>query len=182
MRSRHGVIADLLWSGVNAAPVLLLAFLTACTEVKPASYPMRAALPFGTVAMSVQSTEASSDLSKQSILVHVRMENLEAESQARVASQSWDQLFKLVDRDGKKYKCHRFLPTDYYYENYHYGGRGGEQAWSSRDKEDIFSTVPKDWIMHFDVPSEAGGFTLLINNLTFHAGSQPMSIAVPLDR
>ena len=102
------------------------------------------------------------------------MEKLEGQEQARVASQSWDQLFMLADRNGKKYKCHRFLPTDYYYKNYaNMGGRGAD---------DSFSTVPTQWIMHFDVPLDAEGFTLLLNNMTFHAGSQPMSIAVRLDR
>lgn len=166
----------------GSAFALLLLFLNACTDPTPTKYAMHTPFGFGNTQITVDSTEATEDMNKKSILVHLRMTNLDGASQARVASQSWDQWFKLTDRNGKKYKCFRFQPTDYYYQNFHYAGRGGEQAWSSQDKEDIFSTVPSDWIMHFDVPSDAEGFTLLLNNMTFHQGSQPVAIAVPLDR
>jgi hypothetical protein len=131
--------------------------------------------------MSVNSTGVSSDLDKQSILVYVRMESLEGQEQARVASQSWDQWFKLADQNGKKYRCRRFLPADYYYRGFSQVGgvsSGGRQP----QDQNWFSPVPTQWIMHFDVPLEARGFTLLINSMTFHTAGQPVAIAVKLDR
>ncbi len=144
---------------------------------------MHSPFGFGNTTVKVDSTEASSDMDRKAILVHMTMNGLDGESQARVASQSWNQWFRLADRNGKKYKCFRFLPTDYYYQSFHYGGRGGERAWDrSLTPENAFSPVPSDWIAHFNVPLDAEGFTLLMDNMTFHQGSQPVAIAVPLDR
>ena len=162
---------------------MLALFLTACTHTVPVSYPMRTVLPFGKVQMTVESTEATSDMSRKGILVHARMDGLEGESQARVAAQSWNQLFQLTDRNGKKYNCYRVLPTDVYYQNFSGGTRGGEKAWSPRgSQEDAYSPVPTDWILRFNVPLDAEGFTLLVDNSRFNTGTQPAYIAVPLDR
>ena len=167
----------------SAVALTLAAFLVACTEAKPVSFPMRTALPFGSVQMTVESTEATSDMNRKGILVHARMEGLEGESQARVAAQSWDQLFRLADRDGKKYRCRRILPTDIYYHSFNAGTRGGEAPYDRHySEEDAYTPVPTDWILRFDVPLDAEGFTLLIDNMRFHKGDQPVAIGVPLDR
>ena len=166
------------WAGVVV--MLLLVSLLACTEVKPDSYAMGSPVPFGSVRFSVRSTEATSDMSGKAILVHARMESLEGQEQARVASQSWQSFFNLVDRNGKKYKCRRILPTDYYYQTYSGGTARGERAWSNTlNPETAFSPVPTDWILRFDVPLEAEGFTLVIDNMSFH---RPGVMAVALDR
>jgi len=157
---------------------LLLVSLVACIATKPVSYPMRSPLPFGTIQMTVDGTESSSELSRQALLVHIRMYNMEGESQARVAGQSWNQLFQVSDRNGKKYNCRRFLPADYYYQNFSGVPRGGERL----SPEDAYSPVPTEWIARFDVPSDAQGFTLLIDSTHFHTGTQPAYLAVPLDR
>jgi hypothetical protein len=160
--------------------ILFLVSLLACTEIKPDSYAMGSAVPFGSVGFSVRSTESTSDMNGKAILVHARMESLEGQEQARVASQSWQSFFNLVDHNGKKYKCRRILPTDYYYQNYSGGTSRGEKAWGkSLDPETAFSPVPTDWILRFDVPLEAEGFTLVIDNMSFH---RPGVMAVPLDR
>jgi len=183
MSFRHELTAARQRYGIATAALLLLASRIACTEAKPTNYPMHTPFGFGNTQVTVDSTEASSDMSRKAILVHITMNNLDGESQARVASQSWDQWFRLRDQNGKKYKCRRFLPTDYYYQNFHYEGRGGERAWGgSRSPEDAFSPVPTDWIARFDVPLDAEGFALLLDNMTFHQGGQPVAIAVPLDR
>jgi len=167
-----------------AAPVLLLlAVLAACTATKPVSYPMRTTLPFGSIEMTVDSTESTLDMERQALLVHIRMSNLEGERQARVAGQSWNQLFQVSDGKGKKYNCRRFLPADAYYQNFSGGTRGGEKAWGgSRAPEDTYLTVPTQWIARFDVPADASGFTLLIDSARFHTGTQPAYMAVALDR
>ncbi len=158
---------------------MLAALLTACTHTAPVSYPMRAVLPLGQVQMTVESTEASSDMSRKALLVHVRMDNFEGESHARVAGQSWNQLFRVADRNGKKYNCRRFLPTDSYYRSF---ADGGHRAWErGRTEEDAYSPIPADWIMRFDVPLDAEGFSLLVDN-RFHQGTQPSDIRVALDR
>lgn len=160
--------------------MLLLSSLLACTEMKPDSYAIGSAVPFGSVGFSVRSTESTSDMSGKAILVHARMESLDGQEQARVASQSWQSFFNLVDRNGKKYKCRRILPTDYYYQTYSGGIARGEKAWSNTlNPETAFSPVPTDWILRFDVPLEARGFTLVIDNMSFH---RPGVMAVPLDR
>jgi len=174
------MIVGLARSFIAAITLLLTVVLGSCAEPTPASYPMRTVLPFGTVNLSVNSTAVSSDLDKQSILVYVRMESLEGQAQARVASQSWDQWFKLADQNGKRYRCRRFLPADYYYRNF--SQVGGAAFGNQKQDQDSFSPVPTQWIMHFDVPLEAQGFTLLINNRTFHTSGQPVAIAVKLDR
>jgi len=166
---------------IASITLLLVVVLGSCAEPTPASYPMRAVLPFGTVNMSVNSTGVSSDLDKQSILVYVRMESLEGQEQARVASQSWDQWFKLADQNGKKYRCRRFLPADSYYRSFSQVG-GASSLGKQAEDRNSFSPVPTQWIMHFDVPLEARGFTLLINNMTFHTAGQPVAIAVKLDQ
>jgi hypothetical protein len=163
--------------------LVLVASLAACTHTAPVSYPMRTVLPFGKVQMSVDGTEATSDLSRKGILVRATMSGLEGESQARVAAQSWNQLFQLTDRNGKKYNCYRVLPTEVYYQAFNGGTRGGERAWSpERSGEDAYSPVPTDWILRFNVPLDAEGFTLLIDNSRFNTGTQPAYIAVALDR
>jgi hypothetical protein len=173
-----GGIIRSAWAGFVA--VLILASLLACTEAKPEGYGMGSAVPFGSVGFSVRSAESTSDMSGKAILVHARMESLEGQEQARVASQSWQSFFHLVDRNGKKYKCRRILPTDYYYQTYSGGTTRGERAWSkSLNPETAFSPVPTDWILRFDVPLDAEGFTLVIDNMSFH---RPGVMAVPLDR
>jgi hypothetical protein len=155
------------------------ASLTACTHTQPVSYPMRAVLPLGKVEMTVESTEATSDMSRTGLLVHVRLDNLDGEAQARVAGQSWCHLFHVTDRDGKKFNCRRFLPADSYYQNFADGGhKAWERGWS---QEDAYSPVPTEWIIRFDVPLDAAGFTLFIDN-TFHQGTQPSDMSVALDR
>ena len=180
MYNRQDTIALPVRALIATFTVLVVVVLGSCTEPAPASYPMRAVLPFGTVNLSVNSTSVSSDLDKRSILVYVRMESLEGQEQARVASQSWDQWFKLADQAGKKYKCRRFLPADYYYRSFSHVG--GPTFGNQTPDPDSFSPVPTQWIMHFDVPLDAQGFTLLINNMTFHTAGQPVAIAVKLDR
>lgn len=166
------------WAGFVAG--LLVTSLIACTEAKPDGYAMGAAVPFASVGFSVRSTESTSDLDGKSILVHVRMDSLEGQEQARVASQSWQSFFTLADRNGKKYKCRRILPTDYYYQTYSGGTARGEKTWSNTlNPETAFSPVPTDWILRFDVPLQAEGFTLVIDNMSFH---RPGVMAVPLDR
>ena len=162
----------------NAIAMALAASLLAC-HTQPVSYPMRSTLPLGQVEMTIESTEASSDMSRMALLVHVRMDNFDGESQARVAGQSWNQLFEVTDRNGKKYHCRRFLPTDSYYRGF---TDGSGHAWErGRSEEDAYSPIPTDWIMRFDVPLDASGFTLLVDN-RFHQGTQPSNISVPLDR
>lgn len=171
-------ISRFAWAGFAAG--LLVSSLIACTEAKPDSYAMGAAVPFGSVGFSVRSTESTSDMDGKSILVHVRMDSREGQEQARVASQSWQSFFTLADRNGKKYKCRKILPTDYYYQTYSGGTARGEKAWSNTlNPETAFSPVPTDWILRFDVPWQAEGFTLVIDNMSFH---RPGVMAVPLDR
>jgi hypothetical protein len=178
MHFRQNIIARPAVISITTIALLLVIALDSCREPTPASYPMRAALPFGTVHMSVNSTEVSSDLDKQSILVYVRMESLEGQEQARVASQSWNQWFTLADQTGKKYRCRRLLPADEYYRNF--SQVGGANKWG-RPPQDQNSFSPTQWILHFDVPLEVRGFTLIINNSTFHTSGQPEAIAVKLD-
>ena len=167
-------------TGGVAAAALILAASLACTEPTRTSYPMRTTFDFGNVRMSVDSTESTSDINKKAIIVHATVNNFDGDAQARVASQSWNQWFKLADKDGKKYRCVRFQPTDMYYQGF---SDGGHRAWASKnEREDYFATLPSSWVMHFDVNGDADGFTLLINNMSFHQGSQPVAIAVPLDR
>ena len=159
--------------------VAALALLMLACHTQPASYPMRSTLPLGQVEMMIESTETSSDISRMALLVHVRMANFDGEKQARVAGQSWNQLFQVTDRKGKKYNCWRFLPTDSYYRGF---TDGSGHAWErGRTQEDAYSPIPTDWIMRFDVPLDASGFTLLVDN-RFHYGTQPSDITVPLDR
>jgi len=165
----------------SAAAALLLGLcLGACTEPKPTTYPMNTVLPFGKIEMSVQGTEASSEGSHKSVAVRVRMNNLESQSQARVASQSWQQFFKLVDSNGKKYRCRYILPTDYYYKKL--AENRDVHAWGSTWADENAPSTPRDWVLIFTTDLDAQGLTLFINNATFGTSNQPLSIAVPLDR
>jgi hypothetical protein len=166
------------WSGMGAAALMLVTLLNACTAPKPATYPMGQVLPFGSIEMSVHGTEVSSEGSRKSVLVRVTMSNLESKEQARVAAQSWQRWFKLVDRSDKSYKCIYILPTDYYYKRLSQKNFG-DGSWAD---ESTSSSIPKEWVLLFRAPLDAQGFTLLIDNATFGKSSQPLSIAVPLDR
>ncbi len=168
--------------GRGAAAVVLVASLCACIEPKPVSYPTGTTLPFGKIGMSVHGTEASSEGSHKSVLVHVTMSNLESQSQARVASQSWQQFFRLEDRNEKTYRCRYILPSDYYYKKLAERDYRGTSAWGNTWSDESTSSIPTEWVLLFQVPLDAQGFTLLVNNSTFGTSGQPGRIAVALDR
>ena len=59
MYNRKDTIALPVRALIATFTVLVVVVLGSCTEPAPASYPMRAVLPFGTVNLSVNSTSVS---------------------------------------------------------------------------------------------------------------------------
>ena len=167
----------------SAAGLLALLSLIACndlTEHQRTPYAVGAPIPFYNLQLYVQGTGVSSNLDRHSIEVRLHMSGFEGQGQARVASESWQRFFKLVDRDGKKYSCKKLLPADEYYRSGYESERQGSRAnpW----QRDSWADVPTQWILQFETPLDAQDFTLLIDNMSPHRGDQPEYMSVRLDR
>lgn len=165
-----------------AAAALLLVWLSACSEPTPVSFPMRSVLPFGSLGMVVDNTEVTEKENKNSILVHVSISQFDDPGQARVASESWQRWFWLVDGAGNRYKCKYILPSNYYYRKLSEKNSNGVRSWGQTWADETTNTPPREWILLFQTPADTRGFTMIVDNESFGNRGQPLRIAVPLDR
>jgi len=163
------------------AAVLLLS-LVGCTEPTPVSFPMRTVLPFGSLGMMVDNTEVTEKENKSSVLVHVSISQFDDPVQASVASESWQRWFWLLDDAGNRYKCQYILPSNYYYRKLSERDPRGPRAWARTWADEATVTPPREWILWFQAPVDARGFTLIVDNESFGKRGQPLRLAVPLNR